>query len=617
MKIKINFDRKNIRNYAIVLTIGLILGWVFFHNSETTTEAVHDHSEQAIIWTCSMHPQIRMDKPGKCPICGMDLIPLESGLSNDAGVDPGAVQMSESAMKLAEIQTMLVKRDYSNKKVYLLGKVSPDERNIAELTARFGGRIEKLYINFTGQNVVKGEKLATIYSPELVTAQKELLEAVEYKQSNPSFYQAIRNKLKLWDLSEAQIDGIETKGEIRNYFDILSPMSGTVTMRHVALGDYVKEGNALFQVINLTKVWVLFDAYESDLPWLNIGDIVEFTVQSFPGKTFKGKATFIDPFLNPKTRTANVRVEVPNPNLELKPEMFANGIIKPKISGNRKDLLVPKTSVLWTGKRAIVYVKVPNIEQPTFLYRQITLGPGSGEFYVVKDGLSEGEEIAVNGVFKIDAAAQLEGKQSMMNPEGGKVSAGQGMDMGDGTKAYHSNQKGVDMKVENIQGSAGKDKIYRENKKMEINQDFKDQLTKVYQAYLPMKNAFVESNPDKVVQIAEKVNTALKNVNMELLEGEVHKVWMNQLAKLKENLDKMIQSHEIGAQRVAFAAFNLTFYQSVKDFGLDRVTTYYQYCPMAIGQKGAYWFSEIKEIKNPYFGDAMLQCGETSETLEY
>lgn len=152
---------------------------------------------------------------------------------------------------------------------------------------------------------------------------------------------------------------------------------------------------------------------------------------------------------------------------------------------------------------------------------------------------------------------------------------------------------------------------------MEINQDFKDQLTKVYQAYLPMKNAFVESNPDKVVQIAEKVNTALKNVNMELLEGEVHKVWMNQLAKLKENLDKMIQSHEIGAQRVAFAAFNLTFYQSVKDFGLDRVTTYYQYCPMAIGQKGAYWFSEIKEIKNPYFGDAMLQCGETSETLEY
>ncbi len=454
MKTKINIDKKNIRNYTIVLVAGLILGWLFFHSSNKTTEALQEHTEhadeEATVWTCSMHPQIRMDKPGKCPICSMDLIPLETSSSDDESTDPNEVQMSEAAMKLAEIQTMVVKKDYSNKEVYLLGKVKPDERNISELTARFGGRIEKLFVNFTGQNVSKGEKLATIYSPELVTAQKELLEAIEYKETNPSFYRATRNKLKLWDLTEAQIDGIETEGEPQNYFDVLAPISGTVTMRHVSLGDYVKEGNALFEVINLRKVWVMFEAYESDLPWLSNGDKVEFSVQSFPGKKFTGTVTYIDPFLDAKTRIANVRVEVNNPNLELKPEMFANGIIKPKLSGGQKDLLIPKTSVLWTGKRAIVYVKVPGREMTSFLYRQITLGPEAGDFYVVKEGLSEGEEIAVNGVFKIDAAAQLEGKPSMMNPDGGKVSTGHNhggmkMDMGGENKTDHSGHTGMDM----------------------------------------------------------------------------------------------------------------------------------------------------------------------------
>lgn len=422
---------KNIKsNYKLIIVVfvlGVLIGVIIrrpLRKEEVNTLAhEHQNTEKDQIWTCSMHPQIRMDKPGKCPICSMDLIPLESGNSSKINMNPNEIQMSEEAIKLAEIQTMIVKKDYANKEVYLLGKVKPDERNIAELTARFGGRIEKLFVNFTGQNVTKGDKLATIYSPELVTAQKELLESIAYKETNPAFYKAARNKLKLWDLTGSQINGIEQKGEIQNYFNVLSPISGTVTIRHVSIGNYIKEGNALFQVIDLTKVWVLFDAYESDLPWLQTGDKVEFTVQSLPGEKFTGNVTFIDPFLNPKTRVANVRIELQNPNLKLKPEMFANGIIKPKISANQKNLLIPKTSVLWTGKRAVVYVKIPERETATFLYREIVLGPEAGEFYIVKSGLQEGEEIAVNGVFKIDAAAQLEGKTSMMNPTavGGKI----------------------------------------------------------------------------------------------------------------------------------------------------------------------------------------------------
>ncbi len=449
MKTKINIDFKKIRNYTIILMAGLLFGWLFFHNSGETTEASNDlteHAEDATIWTCSMHPQIRMDKPGKCPICSMDLIPLVT-ISSEDNVNPDGVQMSESAMKLAEIQTMVVKKDLPNKKIFLLGKVKADERNISELTARFGGRIEKLFVNFTGQNVRKGEKLATIYSPELVTAQKELLEAMEYKQSNPTLYEAARNKLKLWDLSESQIDGIEEKGQPQNYFDVLSPVSGTVTIRNIALGDYVKEGNALFQVTDLTRVWVMFEAYESDLPWLKTGDEVEFTVQSVPGKKFSGKVTYIDPFLDPKTRVAYVRVEISNPEQVLKPEMFANGVITPEISGEQKELLIPKTSVLWTGKRAVVYVKSPDSENASFLYREIVLGPEAGDSYIVKEGLAEGEEIAVNGVFRIDAAAQLEGKPSMMNPGGGAGSMGSmpGMDMGGSSSTGNSGHTEMDM----------------------------------------------------------------------------------------------------------------------------------------------------------------------------
>jgi len=447
MKTILNNIKNNYWLIIGILLVGGIAGYFIGKSSHPDVSiSSHQHIEQSEnqIWTCSMHPQIKRDKPGQCPICGMDLIPLDTETGDDEDIDPNEIRMNQSAIKLAEIQTMKVRKDYSNKKLHLLGRFKPDERNIAELTARYGGRIEKLHVNFTGQNVRKGEQLATIYSPELVTAQKELLEAMTYKETNPAFYKAARNKLKLWNLTDQQIKAIEEEGEPQNYFEVLSPITGTVTERHVAVGDYVKEGNALFRVINLRNLWVMFEAYESDLPWLSTGDKVEFTVQSLPGKTYTGKVTYIDPFLDPQTRVVNVRVEVDNPRLELKPEMFVNGVITPKVSDNQKSLLIPKTSVLWTGKRAVVYVKVPDREKPSFLYREITLGPEVGEFYVVEDGLSEGEEIAVNGVFKIDAAAQLEGKPSMMNPEGGATSIGHdhgSMTGSGGDQAQHSDME--------------------------------------------------------------------------------------------------------------------------------------------------------------------------------
>jgi Cu(I)/Ag(I) efflux system membrane fusion protein len=417
-------NKRDIKLIGITLVAGLFFGWLFFHSSGN--ESTHNHEEhteaEETIWTCSMHPQIKQNKPGLCPICAMDLVPIETGSIEGEHIDPDEIQMTESALALASVQTTIVKRGVPEKNVQLLGKVKPDERKISELTARFGGRIEKLFINYTGQQVRKGQKLSTIYSPELITAQKELLEAVKYKSSNPSFYKVARTKLKLWDLNEQQIDDIENNGEPKTYFEILSPITGTVTKRHVVIGDYIKEGSPLFEVIDLSKVWVMFDAYESDLPWIKKGDNIDFTIQSVPGESFSGKVTYIDPFIDAQTRVAQVRVELNNPKLKLKPEMFANGILKSTIAENTNELLIPKSSILWTGKRAVVYVKVPGRKAASFIYREITLGAEAGSFYVVANGLSEGEEIATNGVFKIDAAAQLAGKLSMMNPDGGQVS---------------------------------------------------------------------------------------------------------------------------------------------------------------------------------------------------
>ncbi len=416
--------KKNFRLMLSVLVLGSVIGYFIGSGGDSGSheDGVASSGESVVTtWTCSMHPQIKQNKQGLCPLCAMDLTPLEDNSSEGEGVDPNEIKMSPSAAKLAAIQTTLVKRGVPVRDVSLLGKIKPDERRIAQLTARYGGRIEKLMVNYRGQKVKKGDVLGTIYSPQLVVAQKELLEAYKFKASNPSFYKAAYGKLKLWDLTAIQIDAIVEKGEPQLFFKVLAPISGTVTKRHVAIGDYIKEGAALFEVVDLTKLWVMFDAYETDLVWINVGDEANFNVQSIPGKTFKGKVTYIDPFIDAKSRVAKVRIEISNRDGRLKPEMFVNGRLHSKGRVKSNKLMIPKSAILWTGKRAVVYVKVPDRESPTFIYREIILGAEAGNFYVVAKGLLEEEEIAINGVFKIDASAQLAGLTSMMNPSDEKV----------------------------------------------------------------------------------------------------------------------------------------------------------------------------------------------------
>ena len=388
----------------------------------------HDGESASGIWTCAMHPQIKMDKPGQCPICGMELIPLQK---LDAEIDEQAIQLSESAIKLAEVQTIVVKKAHATKELRLYGKIQASENLLQTQTAHVSGRIEQLMINVTGESVKKGQLIARVYSPELINAQKELIEAGSMASEYPMITEAAREKLRNLKVSDEQIRTVEQTAKVIQLFDIYANTSGVVVSRKVNVGDYINKGSVLFEVAELSRIWAVFDAYETDLPWINLGQKIAFSTQALPGTEFSGKVSFIDPVIDPVTRTAAVRVEVENQGLKLKPGMFANGIVQ-STSTSGDELLIPRSAVLWTGKRSVVYVRLPNIEKPTFKMREIMLGASMADAYVVLNGLNEGDEIVQHGTFSVDAAAQLAGKTSMMNPEGNKVSSGSmaGMDMG-------------------------------------------------------------------------------------------------------------------------------------------------------------------------------------------
>lgn len=465
--------------------IGILIRSVAFKEgkyTEITTEHVHAKDSQVEWWTCSMHPQIKLTESGQCPICFMDLIPLETSTTSGG---PRDLKMSEAAMALAEIKTTKVTRDVAHAEIRVSGKVEYDETKLGTITAWVSGRLERLFVDYTGISVKKGEHLVEIYSPVLYSAQEELIQAhslmsakKEHRgignQTALANLESAREKLRLLGLNPEQIQSIEKQGTSSYRITIYSPMSGVVIHKHAVEGMYVSTGTNIYTIADLSRVWVILDVYESDLYWLNYGQKVEFTVEALPGEVFTGKVAFIDPSLDTDTRTVKVRLNIANPRGRLKPGMFVRAIIhamvdsygnavNPELAGKWvspmhpevvKDhpgtcdicgmplvpaeelgivkmpargelpLLVPASAVLLTGKRAVVYVKVPDSDEPTFESREVQLGARVGNYYIVKTGLKEGEEVVTEGNFKIDSAVQIAAKPSMMNPEGGIPATG-------------------------------------------------------------------------------------------------------------------------------------------------------------------------------------------------
>jgi len=598
-------DKRTIIIAAATLIVGLLAGWLISGGNTSNSHEGHDHVKTEVngetVWTCSMHPQIRQNEPGDCPICGMDLIPLED--DQNAELDPNAVSMSPTAMQLAGVSTAFVGTGTPVKQVRLNGKVQADERLVYSQSSHIPSRIEKLLVDFTGEFVKKGETIAYIYSPELVTAQEELFEAQKIKATQPQLFEAAKEKLKNWKLSETQINKILQSGKIQEEFPILADVSGYVTEKALKLGDYIRSGETIYEIADLSKVWILFDVYESDVPWVKKGDKVQFTVASLPGETFKGRISYIDPVIDPKTRVAKARVEYSNISGKLKPEMFASGVIEAKLANQSNALVVPKTAVMWTGKRSVVYVKQQTNQQVSFIMREVTLGPALGESYIVESGLTEGEKIAVHGTFSIDAAAQLTGKPSMMNPEGGKVSTGHNhgnMDMG-----------GDEPKKEHTQHSKTKETIV-----LSIDAKAKEDLRPLYEAYFSWKDALTNDDFAEAQKSATNIKSLLDKINMSLFKGDAHNAWMEYQGSLSKSLEHVHHFSDIDQLRRAFQPVSATMIEMTNTFNPLGETIYVQHCPMADNNKGADWLSSEKQIKNPYFGSSMLTCGEVTKEIK-
>ncbi len=624
---------------ALILGIGLGRYVLPSHAGNTTLHESHpaqlgNESMKAKIWTCSMHPQIRQPEAGNCPICGMDLIPLDNDVSSDDG--PRTLVMSEAGKALAEIQTSPVERRFLDAEIRLVGQLEYDETKVKSITARFPARIDDLFVNFIGVPVKKGEHLGKVYSPDLLTAQKELLTAIKY-DPNSSTTQSARRKLSLWDLLPEQIDQIIENGAAKDHFILRSPIGGIVVSKNVKEGDYVKTGESLFKIVDLSRLWLYLDAYESDLTWLRYGQKVTFSVEAYPGKSFEGLIAFINPEFNRKNRTVSVRVNVPNENGLLKPGMFARGLVQSRMAaGSRvfapqfagkwispmhpeivKDspgkcdvcnmdlvsaeelgyvdgieknspLVIPASSVLRTGKRAVVYVEIPNKERPTYEGREIKLGSRAGDFYIIEEGLIESERVVTKGAFKIDSALQIQAKPSMMNPKGGGPAPGH----------KHGSMSGMKkMKINGVEET--------ENRRHGDEQISEIRITPVLAkelmpGYLLLQNALASDD-------IEAARTSLKAmIEVTGHSGSVSKLIHSMLAG--ESLESIRLPY--------FEAFSEAMIETV------RVNPSYfdeklllMYCPMANDNQGANWLQSKEPLQNPYFGAVMLKCGEIKSKL--
>lgn len=464
----------------LVFLIGFGAAWLLKQGSSPTADSNADATAQttedaSTSWTCSMHPQIRRNKPGKCPICGMELVPVKK-----TTMGMRTVSISPNARELLQIETSPVERRYVTAQVRMVGTVEYDETRLSHITAWVSGRLDRLYVDYEGIQVKEGDHLVYIYSEQLYSAQEELLQAIQFQQNrqdNPStlirpidLVASAREKLRLLGLTIEQIAEIEQRGSASEHLTIYSPSSGIVVEKEKQEGDRVRTGDRIYTVADLSQLWVLLDAYESDLPWLRFGQSVEFTTEAYPGEVFEGQIAFIDPVLNQDTRTVKVRVNVANVDGRLKPEMFVRAVVKsqvaaggrvldPSLAGkwispmhpeivrdapgacdvcgmplvraeslgyvtaepepSSKPLVIPVSAALVTGTRAIVYVQIPNAETPTYEGREVVLGSRAGDYYLVRSGVSEGELVVSRGNFKLDSALQISAKPSMMTPQGG------------------------------------------------------------------------------------------------------------------------------------------------------------------------------------------------------
>ena len=408
-----------------ILTLTIVVGsWLYksghlqklagWHKGDGTEK---QQTDAKVLYTCPMHPFIIKDKPGSCPICGMTLVKKVQAAqaSTQEMKTLEQVSLSPTQMVMANVATTEAKSMPLSKEINATGIVQYDQSRQAKVTAWVAGRIDRLHVNKVGEYVSKNRPVAELYSPDLVSAQQEYLLALKSRdslknspiqsisQGGEGLVASARQRLKLLGVKDEQIAGLEKAGQPNIRLPIYTPLSGIVIEKIALEGQYVNMGDPLFNIADLSTVWVEVEVYENEFPNIRIGQAVDIVSQSYPGKTFRGRVSFVYPFLDPKTRTVKVRVEIPNPGLKLKPDMFVNATVKVPLGSS---IVVPVSAVMDTGQRQVVWVETkPGAFEP----RDVKVGARSGDNVQILSGLSGGEMVASSGGYLIDSEAQLKG----------------------------------------------------------------------------------------------------------------------------------------------------------------------------------------------------------------
>ena len=355
-------------------------------------------------WTCTMHPQVHMDRPGVCPICGMDLIKKVAEEKVEPTNDKDMANMITLSPKrqiLANVSTIVVKKENLQEQVTAYSYMDFVENNRKTISARFNGRIEKLFVDKTGDYIKKGQPLFEIYSPDLVQAQNDYLIALNNSSNSTSLLKASKKKLEIFGLTAGQIQTLEEMREINLTLTYYSPISGTVIEKKVQEGVYVNEGTEIYDVAELSTLWNVAEVYENNLSNVKVGSPVKLHLRAYPGEEFNGRVTFIYPVINSQTRTVKVRSEFSSLGGKLKPQMYGETVFN---NAGGQGLLVPADAVIIAGKRAVVWVKAGD---GMFEAKSVIIGNRFGDKYQILSGLNEGDEIAATGGFLIDSESQL------------------------------------------------------------------------------------------------------------------------------------------------------------------------------------------------------------------
>jgi len=541
-------------------------------------------ADQAQVWTCSMHPQIRRDEPGDCPICGMDLIPAATA-DDSSGAPPGRVTLSERARTLARIRTTEVRRGDQAPRISrpLVGRLAPDEAAMRAVTAWTGGRLDALLVDVTGARVRRGQAVARIYSPEIYAAHRELLAARARADRLPEgqsadALEAVRRRLALLGVPAAEIERMERADAPARNVPIRSPYGGTVRRRLATEGAYVDTGMPLYELADLTRLWVELDAYERDLPLLSVGDSVALEVQARPGVPYDGRIAFIEPTVDLDTRAVQVRVEVANDEGDLRPGMFVEATVTGAAVGGEggapAPLMIPSSAPLFTGRRSVVYVEVPGTGAPTYEMRVVRLGPETAAGFSVVAGLGEGERVVTHGAFVLDADLQIRSGVGMMAlPDDGA-------------------------------GGGPWDAV------VEVSEDVRAALVPVVDAYLAIAEASSRDDLEAARRGADQLDAARGDVPRPASEAARER-WGRIDAALARHGAEVGSAGDLAAVRRGIDGLSDGLVDLLRSFGNPMsFPLHLAHCPMAFDDAGADWVQRGVDVENAYIGEEMLTCGE-------